>query len=78
MNEIISKDIYVDDCLSGEKSEKKAIKRADQVEIILTRGGFKFTGVNFSNYVPPENLTNDGINISFARMTCFPKEDKPA
>ena len=63
MNEIISKDIYVDDYLSGEKSEKEAIKRADQVEIILNRGGFKCRGVNFSNYVPPENLTNDGVSI---------------
>ena len=55
ISKIVNKDIYVDDCLSGEKSEKEVIKRAYQLENVLNGGGFKVKGVSFSNYVPFEN-----------------------
>lgn len=55
ISKIVSKDIYVVDCLSGEKSEKEVIKRAYQLENVLNGGGFKVKGVSFSNYVPLEN-----------------------
>ena len=35
VNQIVQNDIYVDDCLSGEENEQKALERADQVELVL-------------------------------------------
>ena len=40
INHIVQKDIYVDDCLSGAQNLKDAMIRADQIELVLNRGGF--------------------------------------
>ena len=45
VNEIIFKDIYVDDCISGEISKDFAHQRSDELEIVLNRGGFSLKGV---------------------------------
>ena len=37
INELICKDIYVDDCVSGAQSEKRASTTADHLEIVLNR-----------------------------------------
>ena len=75
-HEIICKDVYVDDCLSGEKSEYAASSRADQLEIVLNKGGISLKGVAFSGKDPPESLSDDGTSIVVAGMRWFPKEDK--
>ena len=59
MNEIISHDVYVDDCLSGKKSHLLAIKRADELEVVLNRGGFSLKGISFSGQDPPERFPKD-------------------
>ena len=38
--EIIHKDIYVDDCLSGSLTETSAFKLSDELQIVVNRGGF--------------------------------------
>ena len=40
VNHIVQKDIYVDDCLSDAQNLKDAMIRADQIELVLNRGGF--------------------------------------
>ena len=47
VNEIVKNDIYVDNCISGEQREREALKRADELEVVLNRGGFVFKGITF-------------------------------
>ena len=68
VNEIVKNDIYVNDCISGEQSEREALKRADELEVVLNRGGFVLKGITFSNQDPPESLSNDGKSINAAGM----------
>ena len=68
VNEIVKNDIYVDNCISGEQSEREALKRADELEVVLNRGGFVLKGNTFSNQDPPESLSDDGENINNAIM----------
>ena len=37
--DIIQRDVYVDDCLSGDESRVQAKKKGDELEIVLNRGG---------------------------------------
>ena len=76
VNEIVHKDLYVDDCLSGEKSLMLAKQRADELEIVLNRGGFSLKGIAFSNEAPPESLSGDGKVIIVAGHKWYTKEDK--
>ena len=43
-NEIINKDIYVDDCLSGENSLDKVRETTDNLKLVLNKGGFCLKG----------------------------------
>ena len=52
----MQKDIYVDDCISGENSQDSAFQRADELTLILRRGGFGLKGFTFSKRDPPEAL----------------------
>ena len=76
INEIVNKDIYVDDCITGDMSEKHAMKHADELEIVLNRGGYTLKGITFSKYDPPESVTDDGSSIGVAGMKWYSKEDK--
>ena len=73
--EIVHKDIYVDDCISGECSLESVTKTTDEMKIVLIRGGFLLKGFTFSGSDPPEHLTEDGISVKVAGMKWFPKGD---
>ena len=75
INEIVKNDIYVDNCMSGEQSEREALKRANELEVVLNRGGFVLNGITFSNQDPPESLSDDDESIIVAGMKWFPKDD---
>ena len=75
VNEIVKNDIYVDNCISGEQSEREALKRANELEVVLNRGGFVLNGITFSNQDPPESLSDDDESINVAGMKWFPKDD---
>ena len=75
VNHIVQKDIYADDCSSGAQNLKDAMIRADQIELVLKRGGFSLKRVTFSGKDPPATLTNDEASINVAGMRWFPKED---
>ena len=76
INQIVSKDIYVDDCISGGNSLRQTSKLADDLEIVLNRGGFHLKGITFSKKDPPESLSSDRKSISVAGMLWFPKDDE--
>ena len=44
VNHIVQNDIYVDDCLSGGQNLKDGMIRANQIEMILNRGGSLLKG----------------------------------
>ena len=74
INEIVNKDIYADDCITGDMSEKHAMKRAAELEIVLNCGGYTLKGITFSKYDPPESLADDGSSIGVAGMKWYSKE----
>ena len=76
VNAIIMNDVYVDDCISGESTVDGAMTRADELELVLNRGGFTLKGITFSKKDPPESLSDDGNSINVAGMTWYPKDDK--
>ena len=75
VNKIVQKDIYVDDCISGKSSQELTFQRADELSLVLRRGGFSLKGFTFSRRNPPENLSEDGKSINVAGMKWFPKSD---
>ena len=75
VNDIVKDDIYVDDCISGNQSKREALKKADELEVVLNRGGFVLKGITFSNQDPPESLSDDGESINVAGVKWFPKDD---
>ena len=66
INELICRDIYVDDCISGEQSENSAASTADQLKIVLNRGGFSLKSIAYSGKDPPECLSDDGTIVVVA------------
>ena len=65
--EIIHKDIYVDDCISGENCPEDVRTTTDDPKLVLNRGGFCLKGVTISGADPPppkkKHLTEDGDYI---------------
>ena len=43
VNEIVKNNVYVDDCISVEQSKREALKRADELKVVINRGGFVLT-----------------------------------
>ena len=74
-SDIICRDVYVDDCLSGEESLDLAKSRGDELEIITNRCGFTLKGISMSGEDPLECLTDDGKSIHVAGMKWWPKDD---
>ena len=72
---IISRDIYVNDCISGSNSENEMLNITDKLEIVLKGGGFSLKGVAFSSKDPPESLSDDGASIHVAGMKQYTKDD---
>ena len=75
VNDIIQKDIYVDDCLSGEDDEEKAVQLSDQLDIVLGRGGFNLKGITMSGHSPHKDLSVDGRLINVAGLLWDSKAD---
>ena len=75
VNDVVQKDMYVDDCLSGENSLDETHQRADELDIVLIRGGFSLKGFTFSGSNPPKSLSEDGESINVAGLKWFSKAD---
>ena len=75
-NNIVQQDTYVDDCMSGQNSLDDCFERADELTIVLMRGGFSLKGFTFSGHDPPSNLSEDKRSIHVAGMIWYPKADE--
>ena len=73
---IVNKDVYVDDCITGEANREEAHQRADQLELVLNRGGFQLKGLAFSGEKPPDTLSEDGQTIHVAGMKWHVESDE--
>ena len=75
VNEMVEKDVCVDDCMSGESSIENCYQKAD-LEIVLNKGVFTLKGFTFSRKLPLETLSDDNETISVAGMKWYPEGDK--
>ena len=76
VNNIVQKDIYVDDCMSGESSSDMSFQRADELSLVLRRGGFCLKGFTFSGKRPLHTLSENGKSINVAGMKWFSEPDE--
>lgn len=65
----------------GRNLKKTQFKQADGFEIVSNKGKLELKRLTFSNYIPPENITDDNdVSISVADMKWFlksiPQKDK--
>jgi len=49
---IIQKNIYVDDCITGESTPAEANKRTDELELVMNHGSFRLKGITLSGQDP--------------------------
>ena len=61
--EIIMRDVYVDDCISGNDTSEERDAATDQVKLGLVEGGFTLKGFTFSGEDPDITLSADGESI---------------
>ena len=76
VNKIVQEDVYMDDCMSGEDSEELVLERADELSLVLSRGGFNLKGFVFSGKDPPESLSQDSESVKVAGIKWYPRSDK--
>ena len=62
--QVITSDMYVDDCATGEDNIDDAHRTADELSIVLNNIGYYLKGFTFSGKPPPEHLSPDGIHIN--------------
>ena len=75
VSDIIYKDTYMDDCIAGEDTEEKLLKRQDELQMVIYTGGFLLKGFTVSGEDPEEALSKDGVSISVAGSKWFSKQD---
>ena len=63
-HDIIMGDIYVDECMSGDKSYNERVSTTDELKMALEKGEFILKGFTFSGSDPPEHLSKDGKSVS--------------
>ena len=68
VNIVIQKDVYVGDCFSRANTKEEVMQLADDIQIILSRGGFSLKGFTFSEESPAESLSGDNKSINVAGM----------
>ena len=75
VHQIVTKDIYVDDCLTGERSAQQLHQRADELSLVLLKGGFNLKGFTFSGAKPLKQLSDDGESIHVAGLKWYSEKD---
>ena len=76
--QIINKNTYDDDCLSGSWTETSGLKLSDELQIVVNRGGFSLKGFVFSGYPPCESLSSNSESVGVTGLSWHPEEDKVA
>ena len=62
--------------MSGAPSLGSAYKDADELAVVLSRGGFSLKGVTFSGLPPLKDLSSDGESINVAGLRWFSELDE--
>ena len=75
VNEVIQRDIYVDDCVSGEASHEACCETADGLKTVLSTTGLSTKGTTMSGSDPPEMVSNPDNSINVLGLLWFPKDD---
>lgn len=73
---VIVDDIYVDDCFSGDDTDKLVENKTNQLCLALVKGGFNLKGFTCSGQDPPEQLTLDGKSVTVGGIRWYSKEDE--
>ena len=73
---MVNRNIYIDDCISRERSIEEAHQKADELEIVMNKGGFTLKGFTFSGRSPLESLSDDGEAVFVGGMTWYSKSDE--
>ena len=76
VHNIISNDVYVDDCISGSSSLQTTMKLSDEIEYVLRHGMFTLKGVTMSGKDPDPSLSSDGKTISVAGLKWHSRDDQ--
>ena len=76
--EVIYKNIYVDDSLSGSSTKTSAFKLSDELQIVVNSGGFSLKGFTFSGSAPCLSLSSDSESVVVSGMRWYPEEDELA
>ena len=76
IHQVVSNDIYIDDCLSGAPDDSKVQSIADNLEIVVNHGGFTLKGFTFSGQNPHQSLSADGQSVSVAGLKWYPLPDE--
>ena len=63
VNDIVTKDVYMDDCMSGGHTEEESAQKQKDLQYVLSQGGFSLKGFSVSGQPPDESLSLDGVHI---------------
>ena len=72
---IILHDLYVDDCISGERTDEERGNASEDIRFCLGKAGFSLKGFTFSGQDPDSTLSIDGKSINVAGLKWFHKDD---
>ena len=75
VNEVIQRDIYVDDCVSGEESHVACCETVDGLQTVLSTTGLSTKGTTMSGSHPPEGLSNPDNSINVLGSLWYPLID---
>ena len=71
----LHEDLYVDDCVSGEDTEKDRRKVMDELRYCLGKAGFSLKGFTLSGLAPRSDLSSDGKSIDVFGMKWYAEKD---
>ena len=74
--EVVSRDTYVDDCMSDAQSEKESNQIQDEFQTTLLSGGYSLRDFTVSGKDPHPELTKDGVSIGTFGTRWYPKKDE--
>ena len=73
--DIVTNDVYVDDCVSGELTAEDRAQATDELTLALGKVGFTLKGITCSGSDPDESLSKDGKYIMCGGLRWYPKDD---
>ena len=71
----VMRDVYVDDCISGEDTEELRDEATNQLGACLPHAGMSLKGYTFAGEHPSKDLSKDGVSIMVGGQRWFTKDD---